>query len=136
MATRNNLRGLFKLDILYHCKGREGAELMTQQAKRKGLSSSIDRPTDKQTSNNIITENQEFFNDLFKDLSGLIEVAELKNGKMNKKYFKSVEKLKENDLSLKRPGNGIPPKNKKYLIGREVKNKIKRNEVIKLDNLK
>ncbi|MFW6027013.1 MAG: hypothetical protein ACOCRX_11820, partial [Candidatus Woesearchaeota archaeon] len=57
--------------------------------------------------NNLLSSRVEFLNKLFKDLSGFIEIAELKNGKMTKKYYDSIDKLEEYD----------PPKDKDVFFG-------------------
>ena len=44
--------------------------------------------------------------------------------------------ITEDDLIFKRPGTGIPPKNKKYLLGRKLNETVEKNELITLDKLK
>jgi N-acetylneuraminate synthase/N,N'-diacetyllegionaminate synthase len=52
--------------------------------------------------------------------------------------FHDIEKdeiIRRDMIEFKRPGTGLPPKNIKDLIGKRVKNDIKKNEQIKLDNV-
>jgi len=60
-----------------------------------------------QVDNSIIADKNKFLNTLFKDLSGLIEVAEKKNEIMKKKYFNNVKELQEYN----------PPQDKEVYFG-------------------
>jgi hypothetical protein len=46
-------------------------------------------------SNNIISDKERFLNTLFKNLSGFIEIREIKDGKSNQKFFQNVDDLME-----------------------------------------
>lgn len=46
------------------------------------------------------------------------------------------EVLKAEDIVFKRPGTGIEPKNKKFVIGQKVTRDIKKNELIKIQDLR
>ncbi|HMA60387.1 MAG TPA: hypothetical protein VKN64_08855 [Halanaerobiales bacterium] len=59
------------------------------------------------TLNNSISLNMRFCKVLFDNLEGYVEIAELKNGKMPKQYYNSVEELKEYD----------PPQDKDVFLG-------------------
>jgi N-acetylneuraminate synthase len=51
------------------------------------------------------------------------------------KSLKSGDKIKENDISFKRPGTGITIEQINTVLGRRLKNNIKKDELISLDDL-
>jgi len=67
--------------------------------KEKGLAPSAGPPQKKLNifSSESITDRLEFVNILFEDLSGYIEIREIKNGQANTKYLKNTAELMEYD---------------------------------------
>jgi len=72
-----------------------------------------------------------------KPTSEELEIANLvrKSIVTNRDIFKN-EKIKKEDLEIKRPGNGIAPKYLDKVVGRIVKRDLKKGELINLDDLK
>ncbi len=68
-------------------------------------------------------------------------ISELENMKIARKSIVANEEIREGSViekhmvGIKRPGTGLPPKNLPIVIGRRAKTRIKKDELITLENL-